>query len=321
MRARALAGLEAWYEGGDRIPYDPVTVSLGNRGAPYRVFLRREGDPKHAVTFLPGFPDGSSGWANVLPSLPDGEAMSKLVIEYLGMGDSDTPRAGYRYSTGERTDLVEALWRHLGTKSTTLVAFDFSSLVVLEHLRRRMERAELGAPEYGPDIRGVILFNGGLFTDGHSHPWWTTPLLRRPGGWMGPLFGRLSFPLFMLMGGAMWSREFAHRSEAGHRIRESLSRRGGLAYLNRAAGFVAEHRAQGSRLDFGTLFRAYRANIPFLVGGSECDPFEHRQVDLAEERLGPLGCAIARLPGGHMTTDEHPGALADLISRFVRRHV
>ena len=92
---------------------------------------------------------------------------------------SDKPK-DYAYSTAERTDLVEAIWRDFGVRSTTLVAFDFSSLVVLEHPRRRLERAERGEPASGPDIRGVFIFNGGLFTDGHSHhPWYTTPVLRR----------------------------------------------------------------------------------------------------------------------------------------------
>jgi hypothetical protein len=50
----------------------------------------------------------------------------------------------YVYSTAERTGLVEAIWRGLSVQSTTLVAFDFSSLVILEHLRRRLERAQSG---------------------------------------------------------------------------------------------------------------------------------------------------------------------------------
>src|SRR3984893_912852 len=84
----------------------------------------------------------------------------KLFVEYVGMGDSDKPK-DYAYSTAERTDLVEALWRDLSVQSTTLVAFDFSSLVVLEHLRRRLQRAERGPPAGGPAIRGAVLFNGG----------------------------------------------------------------------------------------------------------------------------------------------------------------
>src|SRR5260370_33287665 len=167
---------QAWFAGGKRIAYDPkarVVVAAG--GASLKVFLRREGDIAHAISFLPGCPDGSFGWAKVLPHLPNAAAMSKLFIEYVGMGDSDKPK-DYVHSTAERTDLVEAIWRNLSVKSTTLVAFDFSSLVVLEHLRRRLERAERGEPVGGPDIRGVFIFNGGLFTAAHSPPWYTTPI-------------------------------------------------------------------------------------------------------------------------------------------------
>ena len=66
------------------------------------------------------------------------------------------------------------------------------------------------------------------------------------------------------------------------------------------------------------LFKAYRGQFPFLVGGSDEDPFEHRQVDIAQERLGKLGLQIERLPGGHLTTNEQPEALASLIAKFER---
>ena len=56
----------------------------------------------------------------------------------------------------------------------------------------------------------------------------------------------------------------------------------------------------------------------FLVGGSDKDPFEHRQVGLAQERLGSLGLQIEGLPGGHFTTNEQPEALAALIAKFQR---
>ena len=166
-----LPSAQAWFAGGERVGYDSNARAIVRaQGAPLNVFLRREGDLAHTVSFLPGFPDGSFGWAKVLPYLPNAAQMSKLFIEYVGMGDSDKPK-DYAYSTAERTDLVEAVWRDFGVQSTTLVAFDFSSLVVLEHLRRRLERAERGGePAGGPEIRGVFIFNGGLFTDGHTHP-------------------------------------------------------------------------------------------------------------------------------------------------------
>ena len=195
------------------------------------------------------------------------------------------------------------------------MAFDFSSLVVLGHLRRRLERAERGEPPGGPGIRGVFIFNCGLFTDGHSHPWYTTPILRRlpPRAQRG--VGR-SF-MFKMTAGVMWSKGYHVTDAEVRELHSVMGRHDGLFYLAAGAGFVADHKAQGDRLDFGRLFMAYRDQLPFLVDGSDEDPFEHRQVDLAQERLGKLGIRIERLPGGHLTTNEQPEGLAALITRFV----
>ena len=127
---------DAWFAGGERLRYDRATGLVGSPMGELEVFVRQEGDLAHAVTFMPGYPDGSFGWAKMQPHLPDASAMPKLFYDYVGMGDSDKPK-DYAYSTAERTDLVEGLWRDLGVQSTVLVAFDFSSLVVLEHLARR----------------------------------------------------------------------------------------------------------------------------------------------------------------------------------------
>jgi pimeloyl-ACP methyl ester carboxylesterase len=312
-----LSPAEAWFAGGERVGYDPNARALvAVQDAPLEIFLNREGDVRHAVSFLPGFPDGSFGWARVRPYLPNAAEMPKLFFDYVGMGDSDKPKE-YAYSTAERTDLIEAIWRDLSVRSTTLVAFDFSSLVVLEHLRRRLERLERAEPADGPDIRGVFIFNGGLFTDGHSHPWFTTPVLRRLPKRAEKGVGR-SFTLFKMTAGAMWSKGYNVSDAEVQELRNAMSRHDGLFYLAAGAGFLAEHKAQGDRLDFGNLFRAYRDEFPFLVGGSDEDRFEHRQVDLAEERLGELGLQIERLPGGHLTTHEQPEALAGLIAKFER---
>lgn len=310
---------EAWFAGGERIGYDPGTRAvIAGEAAPMHVFLRREGDSAHAVTFLAGYPDGSIGWAKVLPHLPNADAMPKLFVEYVGQGDSDKPER-YPYSTAERTDLVEALWRHFGVTTTTMVAFDFSSLVVLEHLRRRLEREQRGEPAGGPAIRGVFIFNGGLFTDGHSHPWYTTPLMRLMGDRMFTRFGGGSFARFKQVASVMWSKGYRVQDDEVRELYDTMRRRDGLFYLSRAAGFVADHKAQGERLDFGRLFDAYRDQFPFLVGGSDEDQFEHRQVTLSQARLGGRGLAIARLPGGHLSTWEQSAALAHLITEFAQR--
>jgi pimeloyl-ACP methyl ester carboxylesterase len=306
--------IEAWFAGGERIEVAQRLSDADRGSSGRRVFVRHEGDLTDAVTFMPGFPDGSIGWSKVLPHLPAPVTMAKLFVEYLGMGDSDKPK-DHAYSTAERTDLVEAIWRDLSVQSTTLVGFDFSSLVIMGHLRRRLERLERGEPAGGPDIRGVFIFNGGLFTDGHSHPWFTTPVLRRLPRRAERFVGR-SFTLFKMTAGVMWSKGYKVTDGEVRELFDTLNRRDGMFYLARAAGFAADHRAHGERLDFGRLFMAYRDQFPFLVGGSDEDPFEHRQVDLAQARLGPLGLQIERLPGGHFTTHEQPEALAALIETF-----
>jgi hypothetical protein len=126
--------------------------------------------------------------------------------------------------------------------------------------------------------------NGELFTDGHSHPWYSTPILRRlpKRAWRG--LGR-SFTLFKMTAGVMWSKGYQVTDAEVRELQNTLSRRDGLFYLGAAAGFAADHKAQGDRLDFCRLFKAYRDQFPILVGGSDEDPFEHRQIDLAEERF------------------------------------
>src|SRR5947209_2152543 len=103
--------VEAWFGGGQRIGYDATAQTLTSIDAgQLRVFVRHEGDLSQAASFLPGYPDGSIGWARVLPFLSEATAMPKLFFDYVGMGDSDKPQH-YAYSTAERTNLVETLWR------------------------------------------------------------------------------------------------------------------------------------------------------------------------------------------------------------------
>lgn len=309
---------EAWFAGGERVGYDPRTRAIVvAEDAPLKIFFRREGELANIVSFLPGFPDGSFGWAKVLPYLPNAAEMPKLFVEYVGMGDSDKPK-DYAYSTAERADLVEAIWRELAVRSTTLVGFDFSVIVILELLRRRLERAERGEPVGGPEIRGVFTFNGGLFPDGHTHPWFTTPFLRLLPNWafIGP---GSSFTLFKTLIKVAWSEDYHVTDAEVRELQSVLARHDGLFFLAAASGFVLDHQAQGDRLDFGRLFNAYHDQFPFLVGGSDEDAFEHRQVELAQERLEKLDLRIERLPGGHFTTSEQPQALAALIAKFEER--
>src|SRR4051794_14185005 len=189
---RAWVSAAEWFAGGQRVPYDPGSArtlteeqAAATPGA-LRVFERVAGagnDPDRAwLTLLPGFPDGSYGWAQVDALLGDGLG-PRLYVEPVGQGDSDKPR-DYQYSTVERADLVEALWRHHGVRRTVVVTFDYTSLALLELLRCRLDRtasSDLGATV----ITAAVMINGGLFADAHTHPWQGTALLRSPLGALG----------------------------------------------------------------------------------------------------------------------------------------
>ena len=58
--AATIPSAQGWFAGGARIGYDPKARAIvAAQNAPLNIFLRREGDPARAVSFLPGFPDGS----------------------------------------------------------------------------------------------------------------------------------------------------------------------------------------------------------------------------------------------------------------------
>src|SRR5215471_557691 len=171
-QAGAPATAEEWFAGGHRIPYDPASARVlaekeaaATPGALW-VFERVAAAAHDAdavwLTMLPGFPDGSYGWAQVDRMLGDG-LRPRLYAEPVGQGDSDKPR-GYPYSTVERADLVQALWRHHGVRRTVVVTFDYTSLALLELLRRQLQRTA-SRDAAGPVIAAAFMMNGGLFAD------------------------------------------------------------------------------------------------------------------------------------------------------------
>jgi pimeloyl-ACP methyl ester carboxylesterase len=289
---------------------------------PLHVFEKAVAAPSVGVdtrwlTMLPGYPDGSYGYAQVDRYL-GAEPGPRLYVEYLGQGDSDKP-ARYRYSSVERADLVEAQWRAHGIRRTMVVAFDYSSLALLELLRRQQER---DGDASGATIDAVFIVNGGLFADCHSHPWDTTPMLRTPVGRMATWFGQ-HVPGVLeatLRNAKLFSSSYEVSAAELADLSDAIRRRGGAAFMHRAAGFAHEHRGNAERWDLAAIARELRETVAIHVAGSEEDPFEPRQIDAARERLAPLGVDIQWFPGGHLTTLEHPDLLADAIRGLARTH-
>jgi pimeloyl-ACP methyl ester carboxylesterase len=313
-----------WFAGGQRIPYDPESARVltereaaatpGGLRVFERVAAEQDADEDTVwLTMLPGFPDGSYGWARVDRMLGDG-LRPRLYVEPVGQGDSDKPR-DYRYSTAERADLVQALWRHHGVRRTVVVTFDYTSLALLELLRRQLERTMVT-----PAITAAIMVNGGLFADAHTHPWRTTPVLHTPLGALGMRRAQRSPRVFdtTILQARLYSRGYHPAPAELAELRSAITRRDGAAFLHNAAGFVGEHRRHAQRWDLAAIARDLGGTVALYVGGSDQDPYEHRQIQATRERVPQA--KILTFPGGHLTTSEQPDLLAATIHDIAERH-
>ncbi len=311
-----------WFALGSRVPYDRNAKEILRPGdttdSPnvVHVFRRiaKDATPdEDAVwtSFLPGWPDGSFGWAKVDQHLTGKGVGPKLFVEYVGHGDSDKP-GDYPYGTMERADLVEALWKAEGIRSTFIVGFDYSSIVALELLSRQQDRRDSGA-DPTTSIEGVLLINGGLFVEAHTHPWLTTPVLKSPIGGLVTSLGQRSKFAFGELLKPLWSKDYDVTSEEINELYDAIGRRNGVVALSKSAGFVDQHKRNSERWNLERLFHASRDVVSFHIVGSEEDQIEGRQAVTARERLGAYGLDVRILPGGHLSTSEHPELLAQII--------
>lgn len=311
---------KSWFKSGERLRYDLKTKKITNSHTavqPTQLYVFNKHiiypnqDAENVITFLPGFPDGSIGWIKIDKLIEQRHPVNRNFVEYVGQGDSDKPKQ-YAYSTFERADLVEAVWKTKGIKSTFVVTFDYSSLVVMELLRRQQERIRKGI-QPATTITKVLLINGGYFIDGHSHPIMTTPVLKTWFGRMTTKKAQNSASTFNNMIKSMWSKEYKVSDEELAEVFEATTKRDGAFFMHAAAGFVDEHKLNGTRLNLLSIFEEMKDIVEFHIVGSEKDQFEPRQVKLAKERLGKYGIDIRVISGGHMITYEEPKLLTDII--------
>jgi len=320
MQVKPIA--DEWFQEGERIPYDyQRKVVLPHQPDIKPLFIwNKVIDGKNAdqvtnwITMMPGFPDGSFGWAATETYLKSINDCSRLYIEYVGMGDSDKPK-DYSYSVMERADMIEALWLHHQITDTLLVTFDFSSLVALELLSRQVEREKKGET-LRTHIRGGLFINGGYFADSHTHPILTTPLLKTRFGRLGTRVAQNSRLAFNMMMKDLWSKDYSITKAELAENHKAVSRRNGALFMSHAAGFVDEHHLFSARWNLKRIFEATYPKVKYMVAGSEQDQFEPKQVIKAKKELQHLGLIVEMYPGGHMTTSEHPDLIAKSIQKL-----
>jgi len=307
-----------WFDKGQRIAYNFkekqfLIESNSKDSNALNVFHRlvnNSSNNSYCITMLPGFPDGSFGWAKTEQLLANDNNSQRLYVEYIGQGDSDKPKQ-FSYGVMERADLVETMWEHYGIEETFVVTFDYSSLVAMELLRRQQERKDRKTK-----TSKVLFINGGLFTDAHSHPYMTTPLLKTSFGKMGTRMAQNSHFAFNLMMKDLWSKEYGVTKEELNEIFDAITRRNGALFMHNAAGFVDEHKKHAERLDLLNIYKEMCNELSFHIVGSEKDQFEPNQIVKAKERLGKYNVDIRMVPGGHMTTSEYPDLLANIIKEL-----
>jgi pimeloyl-ACP methyl ester carboxylesterase len=324
-----LLTADAWFAGGRRLQYDPLrklivesttkqtsTIGIFERVA-LPVLPRKN---TRWATFLPGFPDGSYGYAKVNQRL---QAINtpRVFVEYVGQGDSEKPKK-YTYSTMERADLVEALWIFHHVKRTVLVTFDYSSLVMMELLRRQKERMAAGTRF--PFIEHVLTINGGLFADGHSHPLTTTPFLKTWFCKMGSSMAQRSSSMLK----PLYSEEYQATELTQQELREmekAIRRNKCTCFMSYIAGFVDEHKEKenSKRWDLYHIYLDFCKDqgITFHIVGSDKDQFEHLQIQLARERLGEYspGVKIETIPGGHLSMSEQVDRIVECVHVLVHK--
>ena len=315
-----IISTKEWFGSGGRLPYDTITKSVIDTDeaaqsknllvfCKYVIYPKQ--NPGKVISFLPGFPSGSYDWAKIDALIEEQNSINRLYVEYIGQGESDKPEK-YPYSTFERADLVEAMWNYHHIDSTFVVTFDYSSLVLMELLRRQQEKIEKGLKP-STSITKVLFINGRYFTDGHSHPIFTTPLLKTGFGKRSTMRAQNSNAAFNGMIKGMWSKKYGVTEPELAEVRDAIRRRNGALFLHYAAGFVDEHKANGERLNLLPIVEEMHNDVSFYIIGSDKDQFEPKQVTLAKERISKYGVDIHVLPGGHMITMEQSQLLVDKI--------
>jgi pimeloyl-ACP methyl ester carboxylesterase len=117
----------------------------------------------------------------------------------------------------------------------------------------------------------------------------------------------------------MFSRSYHPAPAEFTEVWSAITRRDGAAFAHNAAGFVAEHRRHyADRWDLAAIARDLDGTVALYVGGSDEDPYEHRQIPATRQRVPQA--EVLTFPGGHLTTSEHPDLLAAAIRDIAARH-
>jgi len=148
----------------------------------------------------------------------------------------------------------------------------------------------------------------------HTHPWRTTPLLRTPLGAPGMRRAQRSPRVFdaTIVQARLYSRGYHPAPAELAERRSAITRRDGVVFMHNAAGFAAEYRRHAGRWDLAAVAAGTGGTVAFYVGGSDEDPYEHRQIEATRQRVPqaetPAGASPRPSSTNSPTSPSSPGS-------------
>jgi pimeloyl-ACP methyl ester carboxylesterase len=281
-----------WFDGGERQP-----VRLPG-GATRHVFARVEGPPDGRwLTLLHGFPTCSYDWAPLVePLTAAGHRL--LMLDFLGFGDSDKPRAPYSYS--DQVAIVTALWDRHDVDRTSVVAHDYGVSVAQELLA-----------SHGTRLARVAFMNGGLYPRLHR-PVAVQRALRAPvvGALVARLANERSFAANMR---GIFSADHQPSDDELHQHWLGIARRDGQRNYHRLIRYIDERRQNAERWS-GALRRTDR---PLLFVWGDADPISGAHMVAEVRRQVPRARVESRADVGHYPQLEDPAWVAGTLRGFL----
>ena len=323
---RALVTAAEWFGGGQRIAYDPesarVLTEQEAAAAPgaLRVFERvaaagPDADPVW-LTLLPGFPDGSYGWAQVDRMLGD-DCRPGCTWSRWGRATRTSP--------GTTPTPLSSAPTWSGRCGGTMACAAPCHLVRL-HVAGAARTAAPPAGAGGRTRCRPASDRGGVHGE-------RRPVRRRS---LAPVAGHAAaaHPAGGTgdAAGAAVATGVRRGDDAGPHVLPRLPTHS--AGTRRAvvgghpagrSGVPAQCRGIRQRappprapLGLAAIARDLDGTVALYVGGSDEDPYEHRQIPATRARVPQA--RVLTFPGGHLTTSEHPDLLAAAIRDIAARH-
>ena len=284
--------IATWFEGGERVP-----VRLTD-GATREVFVRIEGPADGRwLTLLHGFPTCSYDFAPLVePLTTAGHRL--LLFDFLGFGDSDKPKAPYRYA--DQVRITTELWDRYDVDRTGLVAHDYGVSVAQALLASHAHR-----------ISRAAFMNGGLYSHLHR-PIAIQRALKAPV--VGALVSRLSNErAFVRSMRGILSDDHQPSDEELHQHWLGIARREGHRNYHRLIKYIDERRENADAWG-GALERTDR---PLLFVWGNADPISGEHMVAEVRRRVPRARIEARDDIGHYPQLEDPGWVATALTEFL----